>query len=310
MEKSKTIGCFIAAVSTLAIYISIHATNLCDYLGLFLINPEQQILAEILMTVIISVFFGFTYFHISNFKLMKKLREINTNLETIVEERTRELMITEKMATAGKFASMIGHDLRSPLQSIKNAVYVANNYPEENEKMMEIIGNSTDYASKILEDLRDLTRNTDPNKEEVILSDFISDTIQGYNTNNLISFKVNIDDNLETANFDPVKIRRVIDNLVKNSVEAIDETGEIVISTCCEDECLILKISDTGRGIPEESLGNIFQPFMTTKSKGLGLGLAYCKQAVEAHKGEITVESKLNKGTKFTIKLPLETVEI
>jgi len=310
MEINKTMGWLIAAVSTLAIFISIHATNLCSNFGLFLINPELQIPAEILMTVIISAMIGFSYFHFSHLKLVEKLREINTNLETIVKERTEELMITEKMATAGKFASMIGHDLRSPLQSIKNAVYVANNYPEENEKMMEIIGNSTDYASRILEDLRDLTRNTEPNKEEVNLNDFISDTLQGYNTNDSISFKVNLDNNVETAFFDPVKIRRVIDNLVKNSVEAIKESGIIVISTCIEDECLKMEISDTGKGIPEEYRKNLFQPFMTTKSKGLGLGLAYCKQAVEAHEGEISVESRLNEGTKFTIKLPLETVEI
>ena len=241
---------------------------------------------------------------------MKELREININLETMVEERTEDLMTKEKMATAGKFASMIGHDLRSPLQAIKNAVYVANNYPEEKEKMMDIIGNSTDYATRILEDLRDLTRSTTPVLAKVILTDFLDETIKGHRTDESITITANVDENVKSAYFEPVKIRRVVDNLIKNAVEAIEGSGVITVSVCSEEECLKIEISDTGKGIPKEYLSDLFQPFKTTKAKGLGLGLAYCKQAVEAHEGEISVDSRLNEGTKFTLMLPLKTAEI
>jgi len=150
---------------------------------------------------------------------MKELREININLETMVEERTEELMTKEKMATAGKFASMIGHDLRSPLQAIKNAVYVAINYSDEKEKMIGIIGDSTDES---------------------------------------ITITVNVDENVKTAYFDPVKIRRVVDNLIKNAGEAIEGSGEITVSVCSKEECLKIEISDTGKGIPKEYLNNLF----------------------------------------------------
>lgn len=205
---------------------------------------------------------------------------------------------------------MVGQDLLSPLQAIKNAVYVANNYPEENEKMMNIIGDSTDYTARILKDLRDLTCSTTPVITEVNLTDFPDEKIRGHRTDETITITVNVDNSVNTAYFDPVKIRRVIDNLVKNFVEVIEESGTITITACIKNKCLKVEISDTGKGIPYEYLNTLFQLFQTTKSKGLGLGLAYCKQAVEAHEGEISVESKLNEGTKFTFTLPLKTVEI
>jgi len=104
-------------------------------------------------------------------------------------------MTKEKMATAGKFASMIGHDLRSPLQAIKNAVYVAINYSDEKEKMIGIISDSTDYATRILEDLRDLTRSTTPVLAEVILTDFLEETIRGHRTDESITITVNVGEN-------------------------------------------------------------------------------------------------------------------
>jgi len=115
---------------------------------------------------------------------------------------------------------------------------------------------------------------------------------------------------VKTAYFDPVKIHRVVDNMSKNAVEAIEGSGEITVSVCSEEECLKIEISDTGKGIPKEYLNNLFLPFKTTKAKGLGLGLAYYKQAVEAHEGDISVDSRFNEGTKFTLTLPLKTVEI
>jgi len=114
---------------------------------------------------------------------------------------------------------MIGHDLRSPLQAIKNAVYVAINYSDEKEKMIGIIGDSTDES---------------------------------------ITITVNVDENVKTAYFDPVKIRRVVDNLIKNAGEAIEGSGEITVSVCSKEECLKIEISDTGKGIPKEYLNNLF----------------------------------------------------
>jgi signal transduction histidine kinase len=104
--------------------------------------------------------------------------------------------------------------------------------------------------------------------------------------------------------FDWVKIRRVLNNLIRNAVEAMPEGGELGVSCEVHGDNLVLTISDTGVGILDEEMENLFKPFYTTKSNGMGLGLAYCKRAVEAHGGTITVESEVGKRTSFTVRLP------
>ena len=106
------------------------------------------------------------------------------------------------------------------------------------------------------------------------------------------------------AHVDPVKIRRVLDNLIKNACEAINGPGTVTVKADRVDGNLAIEVTDTGVGIPEDFMPNLFQTFKTTKKRGLGLGLAYSKKAVDAHGGTITVESKVGKGTTFTVRVP------
>ena len=103
---------------------------------------------------------------------------------------------------------------------------------------------------------------------------------------------------------DPIKIQRVLDNMTKNALEAMPQGGILTLSTGIDTGKIYIKVSDTGVGIPKEKLSTLFKPFQTTKSKGLGLGLSYCKRAVEAHGGRIQVESVVGEGTTFTILIP------
>ena len=108
--------------------------------------------------------------------------------------------------------------------------------------------------------------------------------------------------------FDEMALRRVIHNLINNAKDALpkNEQGEITISTLKEDGFWIVKVTDTGKGIPEHISENLFEPFVTYgKSNGTGLGLAICKKLVEKHKGTISMETELNKGTTFIIRLPI-----
>lgn len=101
-------------------------------------------------------------------------------------------------------------------------------------------------------------------------------------------------------------MRRVLSNLISNAIDALPNGGNIFISARIEDEEIVLTVEDTGVGIAEENLGRLFKPFFTTKERGTGLGLAICKRFVELHGGHIFVESKVGRGTKFTIRLPVE----
>ena len=97
-------------------------------------------------------------------------------------------------------------------------------------------------------------------------------------------------------------------NIIMNAVQAIKEKGVIKITTLREGDYILIKISDTGCGIPDESLKRIFDPFYTTKTvgKGTGLGLWVSSSIIEKHDGLITVSSKINTGTTFTVKLPID----
>jgi two-component system NtrC family sensor kinase len=103
----------------------------------------------------------------------------------------------------------------------------------------------------------------------------------------------------------PDKMTRVFINLIKNALDAMPEKGTLAINSCQTKECLKIAFSDTGKGIPEETLPKLFTPLFTTKAQGMGFGLAICKRIIEAHQGSIAVETTLNKGTTFTITLPL-----
>ena len=98
--------------------------------------------------------------------------------------------------------------------------------------------------------------------------------------------------------------RRVLDNLIRNAVEAMPSRGDLTVVLTRSDEIIEINITDTGVGIPKEIMDNLFRPFYTTKPRGTGLGLAVCRQAVEAHGGTITVTSEPGKGSTFTIRIP------
>jgi len=103
---------------------------------------------------------------------------------------------------------------------------------------------------------------------------------------------------------DPVLMRRVFVNLVLNAVQAMPQGGTLTISASAPDGSVVIKVSDTGMGIPEGMKNKLFRPLMTSKVKGTGLGLAVVKRIFDAHSGQITFESKVGKRTTFTITLP------
>ena len=105
---------------------------------------------------------------------------------------------------------------------------------------------------------------------------------------------------------DPEQIQRVFLNLIQNAIEAMPEGGKLMITTSRTDYSAEISIEDYGIGIPEEYMPKLFTPLFTTKIKGLGLGLAVCKQIVESNGGKIMAKSKAGQGTTFTVKLPIQ----
>jgi len=155
----------------------------------------------------------------------------------------------------------------------------------------------------MLEELRYKTRETPLIIKATDLHDLIVDILHDIPIPGSVQVNVRLDSELKEVMIDSLKIRRVIDNLIRNAIEAMPTGGMLSIETQNKGEAYAVIITDTGVGIPEVNLPSLFKPFYTTKEKGLGLGLAYSLKTVEAHGGIIEVDSKVGKGTEFRIIL-------
>ena len=267
------------------------------YVDLRLVVPPGY--EESLEKVILSVVDITESKHLAEARL-----EHSRELEMRVEERTRDLLDAERMAAAGSLAAMVGHDLRGPLQSIKNAAYLLRRGLRPNEEALEIIDDSVDRATGMLQEFRDQTHESPLSVTPVELGGLLRRAVTGIGVPESIDVVVVVDPGVGEVSLDVLKMRRVLDNLVRNAVEAMPEGGVLRVGGSRGEEGLVVEVSDTGEGIRGEALGVLFKPFHSTKPGGMGLGLAYCKRAVEAHGGWIAVESEVGVGTTFMVVLP------
>jgi PAS domain S-box-containing protein len=244
--------------------------------------------------------------HVSS--ALNRLRILD-GLHKEVEDRTNELLVAEQMAAVGRISAMVAHDLRVPLQTISNASRLIQQRPEKTPEMITYINSAVDRSVRMLEDLRLNTREEPLRLTPTNLHALITQTIKEMQAAKGVEYDIRIDDGVGSVPLDPLKMRRVFDNLFRNAVEAMPEGGWITISARRVVDWLIIEVSDTGKGIPPEVKEKLFRPFSSTKISGLGLGLTYCKKAVEAHGGTITVENVEGSGARFTIRVPVGTAQ-
>lgn len=214
--------------------------------------------------------------------------------------RTRDLL-----ESANRVTAMVRHDLRGPLQTIKSASFLIHADPAKAEMLTQTIDQSVDYAAKILDDLKN---NTTPMKLQqtlVNLKDIVEERVKAVNLSEGVKVRTIFETEFLVATVDPDRIKRVLDNLLKNAVEAMPKGGRLTVNVKKRGDSAVIDVKDTGSGIPPEVMVNLFTPFFSNKKGGTGLGLAFSKQAVEAHGGKISVRTKVGKGTTFRITLPL-----
>ena len=249
----------------------------------------------------------------------EKLQEYTRNLEKILEERTRQLRESERLAAIGEATMMVGHDLRNPLQAIINNVYIIKSKfldklpkkarsileREGLEEILKRIENEINYMNKIVRDLQDYSKPITPKYGRIRLTQMIERILSQVVPPEKIVVRKNI--YVEEIVCDEMLLERVLYNIILNAVQAMPEGGTLTITGEKSDGNIILSVEDTGVGIPENILPKLFTPFFTTKAKGQGLGLAICKRFIEVLNGKIDVASEVGKGSKFTIAIPLPT---
>ena len=202
----------------------------------------------------------------------------------------------------------MAHDLRNPLTAINtNLFYIKNVLPEalgdKIEGSIESIEGAVEHSSKIIDDLLQYSRATDLKSERLDLGSVLEQFVAGLD----IPPSVKLVRNLETGAFingDLAKLKRVFQNLISNAVEAMPSGGTLILSVRAEGDRVVAEVDDTGVGMDPATLRQLFNPFFTTKAKGLGLGLAICQRLVEAHGGDIGVRSEEGRGTTAVVTLP------
>ena len=242
-----------------------------------------------------------------------KLQKYAANLESLVEERTRQLKDSERLAAIGATAGMVGHDIRNPLQAITSDIYLAKvelaSTPEGECKnnALESLGEiekNVSYINKIVQDLQDYARPIKPVAKETNLQTLIEELVKKNGIPERVKVVVKVEKAAANVITDSEVVRRVLGNLVNNAVQAMPDGGKLNIGAAKEANEIVITVQDTGVGIDEKSRVKLFTPLFTTKSKGQGFGLAVVKRMTEAMGGTVTFESEIGKGTKFIIRLP------
>ena len=238
--------------------------------------------------------------------ISKKERELELQqkyLQKQVQEKTHELIKSEKMAAIGELTSRLAHDLRNPLNVLQGAHAVMKEKPNLNINERLKNNNRIDRAIlkivHLVDDVLNYVRISELDLQKVPITAILDSALDSIDVPSKV--KINCDKTEIEINCDIRKMEAVFSNLITNSIQAINDDGDITIQVSTNDDDIIFKIVDTGPGMTESVISKIFDPLFTTKAYGTGLGLSICKTIVEQHGGKILVKSN---PTTFTLTIP------
>jgi signal transduction histidine kinase len=244
------------------------------------------------------------------------IRQLELEARTRDLEHVQEKLIrSERLAAVGELASGVGHELRNPLNVIRNCAYLLNlalteKGDAETADTLKVLDKQVDVANRIVTDLLDFTRITPPAQFRVDLKGLINECLTYVTVPGHISVRPHLNGHALYVHTDAEQMARVFTNIISNAFQAMTgRKGELDIDIGRDEGQAWARFQDNGCGIPPENLNKIFEPLFTTKPKGIGLGLAISRRLVEHNGGRIEVASQPGQGAVFTVRLPLETKE-
>ena len=233
--------------------------------------------------------------------------------EQLAKERERRAH-SERLAMLGRMATGLAHEIKNPLTPMKLNIQhlkrVVESHPDDiNERVnrvSEMLIEQIDSLSHIATEFSNFAKLPNPNLEPVNLADVLQSIADLFQQNTRCHLSLQSPDELWIL-ADKEQCLRIFTNLLKNAEQSIPESriGNIEVFAFVLEDSVTVKVKDNGCGIPEEIKPKLFTPNFTTKSTGTGLGLAMVKSAIVSFNGSINFETELNKGTMFTIVLPL-----
>jgi signal transduction histidine kinase len=245
------------------------------------------------------------------------VRRIADMLRQLELHHQREMQRADRLATLGELAAGIAHEVRNPLAGISGAVQVLTSELADDDPRKDVMKEIQKEIDRLDGSLKTFLEYARPAKPELQLVD-VHEVID--RTLNLclqsaqcsgIEVVRRFDNDLPPMRIDPILMEQVFMNIIINALQAMDNSGRLTVITRRANDGIVrgdaadIVFEDTGGGIPEERLENIFRPFFSTKHQGTGLGLTIALRIVEQHGGTITVDSEVGKGTRFRVVVPM-----
>lgn len=293
-----------------------------------LMAAVQIVLFSIIIGVVIVHVSKAVSIHIDKSEVARKkaedeIKKLNAELKDRIEERTKELMVSqsqlvqaEKLSGIGLLSSGIAHELNSPLAGLLALLKLNKKKLDKNSDEYhntKAMVEACEYMASIVKDLGNFARESKDEFSEINLNDMIKTTLsfaqqQLTKKKKPINISKEFAENLSKIRGNRSQLQQIVLNMITNARDAMPEGGEFIVRTRNSEDgsSAMMEFIDTGIGISEECKGKVFDPFFTTKEqgKGVGLGLSVVHGIVKRHKGKIFIESQPGKGTKFIIIFP------
>ncbi|MGY3316265.1 two-component system sporulation sensor kinase B [Peribacillus simplex] len=222
----------------------------------------------------------------------------------------KEIQQAKQLNSVGQLAATIAHEIRNPITVVKGFAQLLDQEKELNETekfYVQTMLTELEYTQVIINDYLSLAKPQTDNIQVIPLNyeiQKISDLLSSFANNRNIGFQLDFRDDLQ-INMNPIELKQILVNIMKNGIESMNNPGFIKVETEKERTMAKIRITDTGIGLSKEQLEILGTPFYSLKDRGTGIGLTVCYSIVQKYKGKIVVQSELNKGTSFTIYLPL-----
>jgi len=229
---------------------------------------------------------------------------LHTYREDLLAQQARQ----ERLATFGQLLGSIGHELRNPLGVIETSLYIIKNRvaaDERSQKHVDRIGLQLSIANKIISDLLDMIRDRPLSKTQLGLAELLQDAASSVPPHGEVRIELEGLEGLPPVAGDQGQLRQVFINLITNAAQAAPASGHVWVKGGALDGFVRVAVEDDGPGVDEATRRRLFEPLITTKDKGIGLGLALVKRIVDRHEGSISYEPRDGGGARFVVRLPV-----
>jgi signal transduction histidine kinase len=238
--------------------------------------------------------------------------ELAIMLTTYRDDLLAQQARAERLATFGQLVGSIGHDLRNPLGVIETSLYILRGRvgtDERTVKHLDRIAEQLGVANGIITNLLDMIRDRPLRREPVALGEVVAGAAAAVRRPQGVRLALDGVDALPAVDGDPVQLRQVFVNLLENAVYAASPAGEVAVRAHRGGDAVEVHVEDSGPGVDEATRRRLFEPLITTKERGIGLGLALVKRIAERHGGTVSYSDRAGGGARFTVRLPApETV--